>query len=154
MIEVDEETKLLLDAMWVANYAQRCVAKVLKPFGLTPARLNYLMVIQQTGWPEGISQQEIGKRLLIDKSNVTNDVDFLEGKWWVVRTRGIRDLRWRLVKMTPQGDQLLGQVRPVHEEVIQQLTGGIPERFRRELAEILKEWRDALEGPQRWRPGT
>ncbi len=146
MVEVDEEMKAVFSVVQVAGHVQRHMAETLKPFGLTPVKLNCLRIIKYIGGPKGITPQELGKRQRIDKGNVTHLLDKLERRGWVIRLRDGPDRRWRLVKLTPQGEQLLDQVRPVYDETIRRLTSVLPEVRQRELAGILKEWRDVLEG--------
>lgn len=96
----------LYGVVWIAAQAQRQVAKALRPFGLTPVKLNYLMVVKHIGGAEGLSQQEIARRLLIDAGNVTHVLDGLQRKGWVVRDAG-PDRRSNRIKITAKGSRVL-----------------------------------------------
>ncbi len=138
----DSSAEILYGAVWLADHAQRRVAQVLKPFHLTPVKLNYLMVIKHIGGAEGIAPLEIGKRLLIDTGNVTHYLDSLERRGWVIRLKGGPDLRWRLVKMTPKGDKLLDEVWPVYSVLIRKLASAFPAGSRQQLVQALSRCRD------------
>lgn len=135
----------LYGVVWMASRAQRQVAKALKPFALTPVKLNYLMIARHIGKEEGLSQREIASRLLIDKGNVTHVLDDLEKKGWVVRAAG-PDRRSKRIKITPKGASLLDQAWPAYKKVVNELTGGLPVPEQNRLVEILAGWRESLEG--------
>ncbi len=134
----------LYGVVWLASRAQRAVAKTLKPFMLTPVKFNYLMIVKHVGSKDGLSQQEIGKRLLLDRGNVTHYVDDLEKQGWVVRAQG-PDRRSHRIKITPKGNRLLNDVWPTYKATLQQFTGALPGAHQRRLVELLKHWRQRLE---------
>ncbi len=135
----------LYGVVWMADRAQRQATRVLKQFGLTPVKFNYLMIVKHIGGEEGLSQREIAKRLLIDAGNVTHVLDDLEGKGWVVRAPG-PDRRSHRIRITPKGDRLLSQAWPAYKEAVRQLTRGLAGDSRHKLVSILSRWRDGLEG--------
>ena len=140
----NSSAEVLYGVVWLADYAQRRVAEALKPFHLTPAKLNYLMVIKHIGRSEGISPQEITKRLLIDTGNVTHYLDSLERRGWVIRLREGPDLRWRSVKMTPKGDKLLDDVWPIYSALIEELACAFPRSSKQQLVRALSRCRENL----------
>lgn len=134
----------LYGVVWMANRAQRQVAKALKPFGLTPVKLNYLMIVKHIGKDEGLSHREIARRVLIDKGNATHVLDDLEEKGWVVRSPG-PDRRSKRIKITPNGARLLDESWPAYKKVLNDLTSGLPVPEQNRLVEILSGWRESLE---------
>ncbi len=135
----------LYGVVWVAGRAQKQASKALKPFGLTPVKFNYLMVVKHIGKSEGLSQREIGQRLLIDPGNVVHVLDDLERKGWVARHSG-PDRRSHRIKITAKGDKLLADSWPVYKAAIREVTKGVSESQQSRLVEILSRWRDSLEG--------
>lgn len=140
----DGASEALYGVVWIAARAQRQVGKALKPFGLTPVKLNYLMIVKHIGREEGLSQREIARRLLIDAGNVTHVLDDLEKKEWVIRDAG-PDRRSHRIKITPKGSKLLGEVWPIYKKTVGQLTGGLSSEDQRRLVESLSGWRESLE---------
>ncbi|MCM8812216.1 MAG: MarR family transcriptional regulator [Candidatus Omnitrophica bacterium] len=135
----------LYGIVWIANQAQRRVAKVLKSFGLTPVKLNYLMIVKHIGKEEGLSQREIARRLLIDAGNVTHVLDDLEKKGWVIRASG-PDRRSNRIRITREGSRLLDGAWPVYKEAVKGMIGRMPSQDQRRLVEILSGWKAGLEG--------
>lgn len=137
----------LYGVVWLANRAQRETAKVLKAYGLTPVKFNSLMIVQHIGKKEGLSQREIGQRLLIDPGNVTHVMDDLQRRGWIVRDSG-PDRRSHRIKITSKGDRLLNKAWPAYRALVDRLASGLTEQNKRKLVEILSQWRDVLEGEQ------
>lgn len=140
----DGADEALYGVVWIAAQAQRQVAKALKPFGLTPVKLNYLMIVKHIGKGEGLSQREIAQRLLIDAGNVTHVLDDLEKKGWVVRDPG-PDKRSHRIKITAKGSKLLDEAWPAYKKTVGQLTQGLSSQEQRRLVESLSLWRESLE---------
>lgn len=141
----DSADEALYGVVWVAERAQRQVAKALKAFKLTPVKFNYLMIVRHIGGSEGLSQREIARRLLIDAGNVAHVLDDLEEKGWVVRHPG-PDRRSHRIKITSKGDKLLSEAWPVYKAAVRKLTHPLSEESQRRLVESLSRWRDGLEG--------
>ena len=139
----DLADEVLYGVVWLANQTQRQVAKTLKPYGLAPVKLNYLMVVKHVGGEKGISQREIASRLLIDPGNVAHVLDNLEKKGWVVRSPG-PDRRSHRIKVTPEGNRLLDKVWPVYDGVMKSMTASLTKADQQQLIKILGLWRDKL----------
>ena len=140
----DGASEALYGVVWIAAQAQRQAAKALKPFGLTPVKLNYLMIVKHIGREEGLSQREIARRLLIDAGNVTHVLDALEKKGWVVRSAG-PDKRSNRIQITAKGSKLLDEAWPAYKKSVDKLTGGLSAEAQRRLVEALSGWRESLE---------
>ena len=137
-------SEALYGVVWMAERAQQHVAETLKPFGLTPSKFNYLMIIKHIGGAEGLSQREMGSRLLLKKGNVTKYLDHLQAQGWIVRAPG-PDRRSHRIQITPKGDQLLEKVWPVYEKAVGGLVNVLPQTRQHRLVEILNQWREALD---------
>ena len=133
----------LYGIVWLASRAQHEVARVLKPFKLTPVKFNCLMIVKHIGGIEGLSQRAIAKRLLLDAGNVTHYLDWMEKQGWIVRAPG-PDRRSHCIKTTAKGETLLDKAWPAYSAAITRLTGVISELQQRKLVEFISEWRDAL----------
>lgn len=134
----------LYGAVWLADRAQKQAAKVLKTFRLTPVKFNCLMVAKHIGREEGLSQREIGQRLLIDPGNMAHVLDDLEHQGWLQRASG-PDRRSHRIRITPKGDRLLTEAWPAYKALVERLTGVLPRQSQQQLVEVLSRWRDALE---------
>lgn len=69
---------------------------------------------------QGVSQQYLAEKTAKDKACLTNLMNNLEKKGWVVRREDPSDRRNRLVFLTPDGEELSRQVRPLINDLYQQ----------------------------------
>lgn len=89
--------------------------------------MNFEMLqIMNCLWKEeGVSQQILAEKTAKDKACLTNLINNLEKKGWVVRKAGTSDRRNKLVYLTEEGKELSIKVMPllmdVYEEVGDQL---------------------------------
>ncbi len=78
------------------------VEAVLRPFGVTFARYEVLMLLFLSR-RRSLPMRTIGSRLQVHQTSVTNAVDRLEAAGLVVRTPHPTDRRATLVELTPAG---------------------------------------------------
>jgi len=98
---------LVAAVMATADCFLRESQRLFRPLGLTGAQYNVLNILAAS--PDGISQRELGDRLVVDRSNVTGLLDRLEKSGWVRRTDDPEDRRVYRVVLTPAGLGALGQ---------------------------------------------
>jgi DNA-binding MarR family transcriptional regulator len=108
---------------WVAlvrahNAVERALSKALQPLELKPAHLDILLNVFR--YP-GLSQQELARKLLIGRSNVTMLLPQLERRGLIARTADEKDKRvWRLA-LTEPGLSLTRQAIDVHVALIEKV---------------------------------
>jgi len=123
------------------NLLIRELAQVYSRFGLTAPSFNLLMLLKHGQDPEAMTQQAIGKRLVVSPSDMTGLIDRLERKGMVQRRPG-NDRRSKLLRVTAKGSRLLEEIWPQHEAMIRRLAGalahGEAERLVRSLAKVRK----------------
>ena len=72
-------------------------------------------------WNEqGISQQSLAEKTAKDKACLTNLIDNLEKKNWVIRKEDSSDRRNRLIFLTVQGEELALTVKPLINDIYTQ----------------------------------
>ncbi len=121
----------------------RDVSMVYKRFGLTAASFNLLMLLKHGTDPEVMTQQAIGKRLVVSASDMTGLIDRLGGKGYAQRLRG-KDRRSKLLRITPAGSKVLDAVWPHHLEAVERLGGMVNARQARVLVHALAQLRQAV----------
>lgn len=70
---------------------------------------------------QGVSQQYLAEKTAKDKACLTNLINNLEKKGWVVRKEDPSDRRNRLVFLTPMGEKVSDEVKPLIKEVYVQI---------------------------------
>ncbi len=91
---------------------------------------------------EQITQRRLGKELYVSFPNVTVMLSRLEKVSLVERTVNAADRRERFVKITRQGRMLLKRIWEVQPDKLEQVTVGLTDNERLELARLLNKMID------------
>ncbi len=82
------------------------------PWDLSPSQFNVLNVLY--GHPDGLSQSDLSRVLIMHRSNVTGLIDRLERRELVQRTAHDTDRRAYRLFLTPAGLELIQRILPVY----------------------------------------
>ena len=126
-----------------ASLVVRELSQVYQRFGLTAASFNLLMLLKHGADPEAMTQQAIGKRLVVSPSDMTGLIDRLEKKGFVQRLPG-KDRRSKLLRITSKGAKLLDEVWPHHVEAVERLVGPVGKREAGQLVACLAQLRTSV----------
>jgi MarR family transcriptional regulator, lower aerobic nicotinate degradation pathway regulator len=134
-----EPALLAQSTAWLLVEAAREIAaefeKVLKPADLRWRDYSVLGILEAEG-PR--SQQELGRRLAVDRSTMVHVIDVLEGRGLVSRSRDPADRRAYAIALTDEGRALLADLlHPATAAVDEQVTRGLPPADRLRLNRIL-----------------
>lgn len=119
---------------------EREIAGYLRPFGLTPAKFNCLMVIKHKGRDTGLSQVEIGTSLIVTASNITRLLDRLGREGLIERTGKEKDRRVNLIKISKKGSSLLDRVWPGYYKKLTELAGLLNKEELKRTSELIIKW--------------
>lgn len=102
---------------------------------LSPSQFNVLNLLQDH--PDGLSQVELSRRLIMHRSNVTGLVDRLEARRFLRRKDNPDDRRAFNVILTPAGIKLLRQIEPHYYRAAETVWGSLsPTRAKQLVAEL------------------
>ncbi len=118
----------------------KVIANYLKLYSLTPVKFNALMIIKHAGKDKGISQIDIGRKLIVTASNMTRLLDKLEKEAFIERLSLAGDRRVHLVKISKKGSDLLDRAWPGYYKKIQELAELLTQDELRKVAHILHKW--------------
>ena len=118
----------------------------LRRMDMTGAQLNALLVLRSAP-PEGMVMNEIGRQLVVTRSNVTGLVDRLERQGLVTR-QAHSDRRATLVRLTAEGLEAIDRTVPGHVRMLAGLTQCLSEAEKQSLIRILTKLR------RHWRQNT
>ena len=108
---------------------------------LSTSQFNILNLLR--GYPDGASQTELSRELIMHRSNVTGLVDRLEKRGLVKRTSDPGDRRVHRVKLTREGKSIMAKVLPEYygaaEDVLGKLTPAAAGRLAKSLDEISQQ---------------
>ena len=102
---------------------------------LSPSQFNVLNLIY--GQPDGLSQVEISRLLVMHRSNATGLIDRLEKRKLLRRTPTPGDRRAYRIVLTPAGRELVERIYPDYYRLAEKVWGDLPvARTRQLLADL------------------
>jgi DNA-binding MarR family transcriptional regulator len=107
--------------------------------GLTLAQFD---VLAHVGAAQGLTQQELARRLLVTKGNVTQLLDRMAESGLIERRQ---EGRCNRISLTDAGRRLYETAVPQHEAEIARLLSALPTEDQRSLAFLLRRLDNALE---------
>ena len=129
------------------SMAEKKINRVLARHGLSPVKMNALLLIKHTGGKEGIAQVEMGKKMIVSAGNITGLVDRLEREGLARRVPLRGDRRVNLIRITRKGSDLLDAVWPKYQEAVNELFSMIPTQA---LSGVRTHLNDIREKFKRW----
>ena len=91
---------------------------------LSPSQFNVLNLVCDR--PDGMSQIELGRRLIMHRSNVTGLIDRLEQRGLVRRKDADGDRRAYRIVATPAGAKLVRAIVPQYYRMAEEVWDGFP----------------------------
>ncbi len=107
-----------LHLMRVVAQIDRKVEQQLRTIGLTHPQFGVLARLRAG---DGLTQQELGETLLLDKGNLCGILDRLEEQGLVERDRDPQDRRCKRIRLTDRGHRLLEQATPALDTLLERL---------------------------------
>jgi DNA-binding MarR family transcriptional regulator len=102
---------------------------------LSPSQFNVLNLLRDH--PDGLTQVDLSRRLIMHRSNVTGLVDRLEARRLVRRADDPADRRAFNILLTPPGRKLLRKIEPHYYRAAETVWGNIsPARAKQLVAEL------------------
>ncbi|MBF0244907.1 MAG: MarR family transcriptional regulator [Planctomycetes bacterium] len=142
LLDSDLDTMVVYNILRTAAQLGPMVDAGLREARLTAAQMNALLVLRHGG-EKGLLMGEMGRRLVVSKSNVTGLVDRLERQGLAQRVES-PDRRATLVRLTAAGAGLLSRAEPVLAASSSAIAGGLSESEKSQLALLLTKLRRLL----------
>ncbi|QBD75063.1 MarR family transcriptional regulator [Ktedonosporobacter rubrisoli] len=93
---------------------RRRFTQTLAAWSLNPSHYGVLLLLEEIGQA---SQQQLAKLLDIDRANMVDLLDVLQGREFVERTADARDRRRHIIKLTVSGRQAISQMRQATDKL-------------------------------------
>ena len=123
----------------------RRLSERLAPLDVTSAQLDVLANLY-AGPEQGLTQEQLGQRLLVTKGNVSSLLDRLCQRGWVVRSPHPEDRRSNLVLLTDAGRLVAEQAVLVQSAFVADVMGDIDDQALLSLEVTLARLEERLEG--------
>jgi len=128
-----------------ALFAEECGA-----FDLTSVQYAALVMIRDN--PD-VDATRLSSLIAFDRSTIGDVLERLEGKGWIVRSPSPHDRRVRLLRLSPEGEEVLRSVEPAVRRVQERLLAPLAPRDRtamtRLLAQLVDVYNDLAPAPLR-----
>ena len=124
---------------------EKQISDYLRPFDMSPAKFNVLMVLKHKGKDKGLSQIDIGKHLIVTASNMTRLLDRLHKEGVIERYAQPGDRRVNLIKITQKGSHILDKAWPGYYKKITEIASLLDRVELKNISEILVNWFTKLE---------
>ncbi len=131
---------IVLTGEMIAKEGQR----IFRPLKLTDSQFNVLIILKHQAEAEGITQTELGNRLLVNRSNVTGLVDRMEEAGWVKRTPVAGDRRINQVQLTKAGSALLEKAEKTYYARINEVMNTLSEKDMKSICMLLEKIRKRI----------
>jgi len=118
---------------------QVAVSERLREIGLSVPQCDVLTTLTEA---EGVSQQDLAKRLYVTKGNISGLLDRLEGAGLVERRSTAADRRQYEIYLTPLGRQLAERAICIQHALIGATLGRLPAEDLAEFERLLIATRD------------
>lgn len=105
------------------------------PHDITPGQFGVLIMIREN---EGLSQSDLGAAVGIDRSTMVAVIDRLESRGLVVRAPSPNDRRSYALKLSPEGEKLLGELVPRIKEHDQAMMKDLSKQEQAQLIDLLR----------------
>jgi DNA-binding MarR family transcriptional regulator len=136
-VDASPRYQALLQLLRTADTVWNASRVFFERWDLGPSQFNVLNLLQQN--PGGLSQTELGRQLIMHRSNVTGLIDRLEKRGLVRREDVVADRRAYRVVLTPTGAELLREILPRYYEAADRVWSQLSTRRASELVADLHQ---------------
>ena len=105
------------------------------PHDITPGQFGVLIMIKEN---EGLSQSDLGAAVGIDRSTMVAVIDRLESRGLVIRAPSPNDRRSYALRLSPEGERLLGELIPRVQEHDRAMVKDLSPEEQRQLIDFLQ----------------
>ena len=119
MTNNESARELILQILRTRMAFRQTLQRVLKRHNVD-VTFEMLQVMNCLWNEQGISQQSLAEKTAKDKACLTNLINNLEKKNWVIRKEDSSDRRNRLIFLTAQGEELALTVKPLINDIYTQ----------------------------------
>lgn len=120
MIDSEQAHELTLLILKTRMTIRQAIQRLLKQHNLDMT-FEMLQIMHCLWKDQGVSQQYLAEKTVKDKACLTNLINNLEKKGWVVRREDEVDRRSRLVYFTPEGEEVARIIKIILKDMYEQV---------------------------------
>jgi DNA-binding MarR family transcriptional regulator len=118
------EHECLLNVLYTATMLYKASYIYFRYYGITDAQFNVLIQLKY-GKQQGLSQADLGRRLVVNKADMTGIIDRLEKAGLVGREDHPKDRRINIIKITRKGRDIVNKLEPGYFTRVKKTMSGI-----------------------------
>ncbi len=130
----------VLGVALVYRMLDNAVGKYLGPFRLSVTKFNVLAVLEYQGRPEGLSQVELSRKVIITASNMARLLERMEKEELIKRYPHKTDRRVNLIKITGKAEKLLASLWDGYEETVKKLAAQLTKEEQASVSRLMAKW--------------
>ena len=115
---------------------QQAVTRAISELGIKPPHLDILVNLYRF---QGISQQELARKLLVGRSNMSMLLPQLEKRGLIERNPDAKDKRVLRLSLTPDGQALTEQAMTIQTGLIERIMSQTPEDRCLQVADAMED---------------
>jgi len=145
----DEAREAMVAFWWTSTLLKKVSRRFFRQRGSSEAQFNLLMALKYVHGPDSqadgpLTQNELSRRLLVDKSNVTGLIDRLEALGLIRRNQVANDRRSYHISLTDAGREMIDTLEVPYRDVIARVMSPFTPAEQRELIRLTRKLRVAL----------
>jgi DNA-binding MarR family transcriptional regulator len=135
------EHECLLNIFYTATMLYKASYAYFRQYGITDAQFNVLIQLHYAK-QQGLSQVDLGRRLVVNKADMTGIIDRLEKAGLVGREDHPKDRRINIIKITRKGRGMIDKVEPGYFKGVKQLMSGMPKGDMKTIMKSMEKIRE------------
>jgi DNA-binding MarR family transcriptional regulator len=139
------EEQALLNLLRTADFLDRAMERMIRPFGVTSTQYNVLRILRGAH-PQGLTCSAIGDRMITAEPDVTRLLTRLRNLKFVKQHRDRNDRRVLWTQISPQGLKLLSEMDPMIERGPVELLGHLQREELERMIGLLEAARKPSDG--------
>ena len=135
----------LLNIYYTGDLLRKKARDFFMEFGITDVQFNLLELLYYQGGERGLSQADLSRMLLVNRSNITSLIDRMERGKLVVRTDIPEDRRYYAIKLTAKGKKIVENVEDAYMEEVKSVMKPLNKGEMKTLITFLERIRENLQ---------
>ena len=135
----------VLNIYYTGDLLKKRAREFFRDFGITDVQFNLMELLhRQTGDGSGLTQADLSRMLLVNRSNITSLIDRMEKAGLVRRADVPGDRRYNSIELTGRGKELLLDLEGRYMEKIEEMMTALGKPEMEDLVSALERIRQGL----------
>ncbi|MFY8001942.1 MAG: MarR family winged helix-turn-helix transcriptional regulator [Candidatus Kapaibacteriota bacterium] len=138
----DKPHEALMSVWWTSLMLKKISTKIFQPELASEAQFNILVLLKEANKP--MTQNDLSRKLLVDKSNITGLLDRLEKQGLLVRTSVEGDRRSYHIELTREGRRVVNKLDKRYTSAVESVMNELSPEEHEVLINLTKKVRSGI----------